>query len=143
MTTSTQLARKLMEFTPALLGAMNAALRSKGVTDASTMVQLHTLRRLHHAPITFKDLCAHRRVAPATLSRSIEAMVKRGWVERVAHPDDRRQLMLHLTPAGKQEVEALDDGAQAHLAQALKKLSADQREAAARSLGDLMEALSN
>lgn len=132
-----------MEFTPALLGAMNAALRSKSEADASTMVQLHTLRRLHHAPSTFKDLCAHRRVAPATLSRSIEAMVKRGWVERVPHPDDRRQLMLNLTPAGKYEVEALDDGAQTYLAQALKKLSSEQRDAAARSLGDLMEALNS
>lgn len=124
-----------------LLGAMNAALRNKGEADPSTMVQLHTLRMLRHAPRTFKDLCAHRRVAPPTLSRSIEALVKRGLVERAPHPEDRRQLVLGLTPAGEREVAALNEGTQAYLAERLKKLSPQQRDAAAQALADLIEAL--
>jgi len=126
-----------------LLGAMNAALRSKSDADPSTMVQLHTLRMLQPAPRTFKDLCAHRKVAPPTLSRSIETLVKRGLVERAPHPDDRRQFVLHLTPAGEREVSALNDGTQAYLAERLKELSPQERDIAKETLDVLMEALNS
>lgn len=130
-----------MEFAPTLFQAMAAAMRGQGVDDPKTLVQLHTLQVLGREARTFKDLCAHRNVAPPTLSRTIEAMVKRGWVERVPHPDDRRQLVLKLTAEGRRELETAGAGAQAHLAQALAGLAPDERQTVSEALRILGKAL--
>lgn len=141
MSSANQIARKLMELAPSLFQAMAAAMRSEGVDDPTTLVQLHTLRALGREPRSFKDLCAHRNVAPPTLSRTIEAMVKRGWVERAAHPDDRRQLVLKLTRDGRQELETAGAGTQAHLAEVLSSMSPAERQTVSEALDILDRAL--
>lgn len=136
-----RIARSLMEFAPTLFRAMSAAMRGHGADDPTTLVQLHTLQVLGREARTFKALCAHRNVAPATLSRTIESMVKRGWVERAPHPDDRRQRVLMLTAEGRRELETAGAEAQAKLAEALAGLTAEERQTVSEALRILDEAL--
>jgi DNA-binding MarR family transcriptional regulator len=42
-----------------------------------------------------------------TLTRIIDLLCKKGYVERVMHPQDRRSFQLHLTETGKAKVTAL------------------------------------
>src|SRR5690554_3275361 len=42
-----------------------------------------------------------------TLTRIIDILCKKGYIERVPHPNDRRSFQLLLTPDGVQKVEAL------------------------------------
>lgn len=135
------LARRLMRITPCMVHAMVSALRERGDGDANTMMQVHTLRALSEGPRTFKELCAFRRVAPPTLSRSIDAMVRRGWIERVPHPDDRRQLLLKLTPGGQHEFEAIQGQVEMQLATQLSALSDRELRTLADGLDVLAKAL--
>lgn len=58
----------------------------------STLVEKGELAQKELASHTFKD-------AP-TVSRIIDLLVKKGWINRVADADDRRKYILSLTPAG-------------------------------------------
>jgi DNA-binding MarR family transcriptional regulator len=51
------------------------------------------------AQLVFKD--------PPTLTRIIDILCKKGYVERIAHPLDRRSFQLHLTEVGLEKVSQL------------------------------------
>lgn len=51
------------------------------------------------APLVFKD--------QPTLTRIIDILCKKGYVERIPNPDDRRSIQLLLTETGLQKVEEL------------------------------------
>jgi DNA-binding MarR family transcriptional regulator len=126
---ATRLAQQLVELTPQLLHAIVLAARADThLYDSNAVMQVHTLRALAEGPLTFKDLIAFRRVSAPTLSRTIETLVKRGWVQRTEHPQDRRQLLLKLTPEGSAEFNRMRDSLVANLAKSMKKLNADERE---------------
>ena len=133
-----QLARQVMDMVPPMMRAVNAPMRDAG--DAGNMMQMYTMGALHKGPRAFKDLVAHRRVSAPTLSRSIEALVKRGWVVRVPHPDDKRQILLKLTGVGQQEFEGVRQRMQDHLAKLLAALSVDEQTAAFAGIEALQKA---
>lgn len=55
-------------------------------------------------PATLNEVAAAvKRGAPA-VSRSVDALVRSGLVERSADPDNRRRLAIRLTEAGRQEI---------------------------------------
>lgn len=133
-----QLARKVMDMVPHMMRAMKAPMRDN--SDAGNMIQMYTMGALHKGPCAFKDLVAHRRVSAPTLSKSIEALVKRGWVARVPHPDDKRQILLKLTNAGQQEFKGVQRRTQDHLAKLLAELSPEERAAASDGIEALHKA---
>jgi DNA-binding MarR family transcriptional regulator len=51
------------------------------------------------------DLAAALRLSPSGLTRRLDGLVKSGWVERAASPDDRRVMYAHLTPRGMATLE--------------------------------------
>jgi DNA-binding MarR family transcriptional regulator len=129
MATTQRLAARLMHVMPLVGGAMARAIRDgHGSTDANSLVQLHTMNMLAHGPLTFKALCAGRGVAAPTLSRSINALVRRGWVAREPDPQDKRKLTLTLTPEGYAHLHDVTGNAQRALAGKLKPLSAQDRQ---------------
>ncbi|MCS6773468.1 MAG: MarR family transcriptional regulator [Anaerolineae bacterium] len=128
-----------MQLAPLMAHTMAEALRNDG--DANTLTQAYTLRVLSESPRTFKELVAMRRVSAPTLSRSIEAMVRRGWVERVPHPSDRRQRQLQLTAEGQAEFERLRSRVQQHLARRFDSLDDKARRLLWQSLALLEEIL--
>jgi len=52
------------------------------------------------------DLAAALRLSPSGLTRRLDGLVRSGWVERAASPDDRRVMYAHLTPGGMATLEA-------------------------------------
>lgn len=59
----------------------------------------HLLSQTELAQLVFKD--------HPTLTRIIDLLCKKGYVERVPHPQDRRSFQLHLTESGTEKVIAL------------------------------------
>ncbi|QXT63066.1 MarR family winged helix-turn-helix transcriptional regulator [Tessaracoccus palaemonis] len=53
-------------------------------------------------PQTPTQLAAHDRVSAPSMTRTINCMVDEGLVERVPHPDDRRQILVTPTERGNQ-----------------------------------------
>jgi DNA-binding MarR family transcriptional regulator len=99
------------------------------------------LHELEGGPKTFQQLLASRGVTAATLSRSIDAMVKHGWIERVPHPEDRRQVLLQSTDAGHRYFHEMVDNARAQLARSLSELDDGERETILAALHLLRRAL--
>jgi len=58
-----------------------------------------------HEPATLNQVAtAVRRGAPA-VSRSVDALVRAGLIERAPDPDNRRRLAMRLSDAGRREIE--------------------------------------
>lgn len=67
-----------------------------------SLTQLAALGTLdRHGPMSPGALAEHERVQPPSITRVVAGLEERGLVERLAHPTDRRQQVIALTPAGR------------------------------------------
>jgi DNA-binding MarR family transcriptional regulator len=57
-----------------------------------------------HGPLTPRALAEHERVQPPSMTRTLAALVAHGLVDRVADPNDRRQVIIQLTDPGTHTV---------------------------------------
>lgn len=88
-------------------------------------------------PMTPGELADAEHVQPPSMTRTVNALVDAGLVERAGHPDDKRQVLVVLTDAGRREVAETRKRRDAWLAQRLADLSAEEREVLARAAGIL------
>jgi DNA-binding MarR family transcriptional regulator len=75
------------------------------------------------------DLPVELGVTKQAVSHVIDVLVNRGYVERGAHPDDRRRITLTLTASGQQVVDAVVHGVEAVDQQLSERVSPEQIEA--------------
>ena len=95
-------ARLLLDTLPGLMrGVFGAARQTQQEEDALTMGQVRMLGLLHHAPRVLSELANLHHVAPSTMSRTVDVLVRRGLVAREPAPDDRRLVVVKLTDAGE------------------------------------------
>ena len=65
--------------------------------------EAHSLTLLSEQPqIAQHDLGAALQLDKSSVSRLVDGLVRRGWLERAANPDDGRSRCLSLTQAGEQ-----------------------------------------
>lgn len=84
-------------------------LRSQRRPDALSSTQLaalHSLNRL--GALTPRELAACEQVQPPTVTRVAASLEDLGLLSRRSHPNDRRRMILQLTPAGTELVAAAD-----------------------------------
>lgn len=68
-----------------------------------TLAQVHTIEVLgNHGALRMKELAEKLAITTGTLTVQIEKLVKANLVERCEHPEDRRVILVRLTPAGKE-----------------------------------------
>lgn len=96
--------------------------------DVQTMGQNRLLKLLSRDSRTLGELAAHHGVTPSTMSRSIDVLVRRGWVSRESHPADRRQVILRLTDAGRAVHAELAQQTEDTLTQLIEDLDIDSQE---------------
>ncbi|RMD64831.1 MAG: MarR family transcriptional regulator [Alphaproteobacteria bacterium] len=65
---------------------------------------------------------------PATIQGVIKRLGERGYIERLPDPNDRRRMILRLTPAGEQLVDELHDAVATATRRILAPLSAEEQE---------------
>jgi DNA-binding MarR family transcriptional regulator len=92
-------AAELLDVVSLVTQAVWADLRRSGAAIEPT--QWTTLRLLAAAPCTMSELARHKAVSLPTMSRSVDMLVRRGWVERCVDEADRRQTLVRLTIAGQ------------------------------------------
>ena len=109
-----------------------AELRRSG--PAIEMSQWSTLRRIGRSPCTMSELARHKGVGLPTISKSVEMLVRRGWVERWIDKSDRRQTMVRLTPAGRRILAECRQALETFLDERLAHLTAAERNAVDASL---------
>ena len=86
------------------------------------------------------ELALRQAVSLPTMSNSISVLVERGWVKRVSSPGDRRQVLLELTPVGREALDEIKDQAEARVAELLNQLSSHELESLSAGLAVLEQA---
>jgi DNA-binding MarR family transcriptional regulator len=109
-------------------------IRQERSSDAITSGQYSVLAVLDKlGPMTPRELADHENVQPPSMTRTVNGLVEGGLASRTAHPDDGRQVLIALTPAGETEVRETRRRRDAWLAQRLAELSHEEREVLARA----------
>lgn len=103
---------------------MNADIRRGMVRYGLTEARMRVVWELGHAreAMTQRQLADELDVSPRNVTTLIDSLEATGFVSRMAHPTDRRAIVVVLTPKGKQSFARLDT---------------DMTEFADRLLGDL------
>jgi DNA-binding MarR family transcriptional regulator len=145
MTTPVELARILLETMPMLGQAIGRTMRSNAcgpaASDLNTLIHMRMLHTLQDGPKTFQELLAFRGVAPATLSRSLDAMSRHGWIERIPHPEDKRQILLQATHSGRAYFQEVIGAALQQLQESMQQLNDEERDTIALALRLLQRTL--
>ena len=89
--------------------------------------QMGSLMRIAAGPCTMSELARHQAVSLPTISKSVDMLVRRGWVERWADKRDRRQSMVHLTPRGRRVLSDIQQRAERHVTGTLSPLGPLER----------------
>ncbi|HJQ41818.1 MAG TPA: MarR family transcriptional regulator [Jatrophihabitantaceae bacterium] len=112
---------------PSLL-RLTRLVRNQRVDMSVTLTQLSAMATVaKHGPMTAGELATAERVQPPSMTKVLANLEERGLVRRDAAPNDRRQAIVSITPAG---VELLDEerrSRDAWLSQQLAKLTPDER----------------
>lgn len=101
-----------------------------GITDAQYAV-LAVLSV--HGPLTPGDLAEREGVQPPSMTRTVAALTEQGLVERAPNPEDRRQVRITLTDAGRAVVRETRRRRDAWLARRLADLTPAEREVVAQA----------
>ena len=104
-------------------------LRSQRVDTSVTLTHLSamsTLRR--HGAMSAGELAAHERVQPPSMTRVVGALEAMELVTRTPHPTDGRQVVIELTPAAHELLDAEARAREAWLFGRLEQLSPQERE---------------
>ncbi|MBO0823576.1 MAG: MarR family transcriptional regulator [Actinobacteria bacterium] len=92
-----------------------------------TPSQLSTLSYVGKSgPVRLGDLAAAERIAPSTLTRLVNALEDRGYLQRQPAPDDARAAIVTVTDGGLDALERIRAEGTSLLADILRTLPADQ-----------------
>lgn len=92
-----------------------------------TLSQLSTLTCVGQAgPLRLSDLAAAERIAPSTLTRLVNVLEERGYVQRQASPDDARAFLVTLTEGGRDVLDRIREEGTTLLTDILLGLPGDQ-----------------
>ncbi|GIH81096.1 hypothetical protein Plo01_75250 [Planobispora longispora] len=104
--------------------------------------EAHALGELaHEGELRQVELVQRLRLEKSTTSRIVTQLVRRGWAERSAAPDDGRGVLVRLTPQGHQAAQNLAAARRARFGAALERIPAGERDAVLRALALLTEAV--
>ena len=112
--------------------------RPDSPVSLSQLSALSTLAK--EGPITPGLLAIRERVRPPSMTRVIASLAELGFVDRVAHPDDGRQVLVSVSAAGRELLDVERRASQEWLQQRLNQLQPDER-ATLLAAADLMLAI--
>ncbi|MFN8226518.1 MAG: MarR family transcriptional regulator [Mycobacterium sp.] len=107
--------------------------RNESAISLSQLSVLMTLQK--EGPLTPGALALRERVRPPSMTRVIAALAEQGLVVRAADPQDRRQIVVSVSSAGRDLVDAEQRASQEWLQRRLGELDGDQRDTLLRAAG--------
>jgi DNA-binding MarR family transcriptional regulator len=117
-------AREVMETVPLVMRFIRTEMRSRRAPSLS-VPQFRVLAFLSRAPgAPLTSVAQHLGVARSTASATVDRLVRRKLVNRAKHPEERRSVVLTLTPAGAQHLQQAREATLARMAKVLAGLSA-------------------
>jgi len=137
---SQRAARELLHVTMLVMRSVAAEMRRSRTPLAPP--QVGTLMKLSTGSYTVSELARHQAVSLPTMSRSVDMLVRRKFLERSIDEQDRRQMRVRLTPEGKDVVADVWRQSERHVGRILEDLSVDERGSVVAALDVLERILS-
>jgi len=117
-------AQEVMETIPLVMRFIRKEMRSRRAPSLS-VPQLRVLTFLNHVPgAPLASVTEHLGVSRSTASAIVDRLVRRKLVNRTEDPQERRCVVLTLTPAGAQHLQQAREATSTRLAKVLAGLSA-------------------
>jgi DNA-binding MarR family transcriptional regulator len=104
-----------------------------------TMAQSRILRLVAGGPLRMADIAGRMDVVPRTVTPMVDDLTSAGLVTRRADPDDRRSLLVALTPAGRRLLDRLETARRMSAHELFGDLSERERKELFVLLGRLCE----
>ena len=117
-------ARQILEIIPLVMRTVAAELRQTEFTLEPGHFRL--LNMLAHHPYNLSELARKHSVSLPTMSNTISTLVERGWVKRERVADNRRMVLIELTPAGREALELIQAKAVARVVEIIDPLSSSE-----------------
>jgi DNA-binding MarR family transcriptional regulator len=122
---STEAARALLHVVMLVMRTVAADMRRSPKPLAPA--QMGSLMRIGAGACTMSELARYQAVSLPTISKSVDMLVRRGWVERWVDKQDRRQTMARLTPSGRRMLTHIRQRAESQVAETLAPLTPAER----------------
>jgi len=103
--------------------------------------QAHALLELSKGVRSQSELAALLRLERSTVSRLVQQVERRGWVDRDPAPGDGRARLLSLTESGRRVADDIAKARQAKFAALVEAIPPDERDAVLRALDVLIGAM--
>ncbi len=133
-------AQEIVKVIPLIMRTIVVEQQSSSYPTSPAHFRLLTILANH--PCNLSELALRQAVSLPTMSNSISLLVERGWVKRVTWPQDRRQVLLEITPDGWAVLVEIKSQAEARVAELLDKLAPDDLKSLSAGLAVLEQALS-
>ncbi len=111
--------------------------------DGPSPERIRLLRQLLHGPVRAGELAHSCLLSPATVSELADSLVREGHIHRDADPNDRRVVVLGLTPTGSRELARVQEALTGRIVQRLEHLTPEQRSRLYAALSDLHAAFTD
>jgi DNA-binding MarR family transcriptional regulator len=102
-----------------------------------SLEQFHLLRHIRQGYQSVRDLAEKRQVSPAAISQGIENLVQKGLVTRRQEGEDRRCVLLELTPYARKVLDANYEENRAWARERMSSLSAAELGEVRRAMATL------
>lgn len=111
---------------------------ARSLADVEDVVSVPQLRALMilatRGPMHLTALAEDMGVHPSNATRACDRLVASGLLDRRDNPDDRRHLLLDLTPGGRELIDGIIDRRRAAIEQILHRMPATHRRALGKAL---------
>ena len=134
MTARTDLVAKIAELSESIATAGQMYPRDFVMETDLTLPQITILYLLTSGPERISGIAQAQGMARSNASNMVERLVRKGLVERVSDPSDRRVALANLTDRGREAVEAANRGNYLAIENVAAFLSTDELELVARAL---------
>ncbi|MFK7771095.1 MAG: MarR family winged helix-turn-helix transcriptional regulator [Saprospiraceae bacterium] len=123
--------RQFRKFSKEKLGERGIEISSEQWVILKRVSEQEGINQKEMANLTYKD--------PASVTRMVDLMAKKGWIERQPIVGDRRAYGLHLTKEGKEFVKKMMPAAQDLRAMGLSGISQKELETLKKTLNKIYE----
>ena len=133
-----KLAHQILDFAPTVMRTVASELRQTDHLLASVHFRLLWLLERH--PSTLSELAERHMVSLPTMSNSVTFLEERGWVARKRSSEDRRRVMIDITPEGRDVLVQSRQHMDEKVAQIIGGLSVEEQAKVSEGLSILQEA---
>jgi len=127
MSEPNELAKKLLDIIPPSMNWIRTEMRG-AMNDDLSVPQFRIMASIFRGNNVACDIAKSQGISQAAMSKMIDSLVMRGFVEREANENDRRHFHLNLTKEGDTLFKRMRKNAQANLKEQISCLKADDRE---------------